>query len=381
LRIVGVDLVPVRIPLGRPYTLSRGRVEAFRNILVRVHGQDGRIGLGECDVLSVSGDADAAFRELRAMADRILGLDSLDVELVVESLADLAGRDLGPLAAFDIACWDLNGQELGKPLFDLLGGRRQATIPVDFTVGEGWPEEMAALAGQMRLEGGFSGFCVKVGGHGMIELDIARVASVRKSIGPGARLRADANGAFDVETAARMLRAVEPYDLEFIEQPLPAADLDGLARLAAKTGTPISIDEGLRTPADVERLVATGAVGVLNIKIPKCGGLLLSRRIATIAEAAGVDWLCGGGLAFEVVRQASRHFVAATPLRAPYHHEGPGPASQGLLADIARPVIGYADVFAGGGSVAVSESPGLGLEEDIEAVTRLGEESVSMRLG
>jgi L-alanine-DL-glutamate epimerase-like enolase superfamily enzyme len=380
LRIVGVDLVPVRIPLARPYTLSRGRVESFRNVLVRVHGQDGRIGLGECDVLSVSGDAEAAFRELRAMAGRILDVDALDIELVVERLGDLAGADLGPLAAFDIACWDLNGQELGQAVHTLLGGRHQASIPVDFTVGEDSPERMAALAGRMRLEGGFSGFCVKVGGHGAIELDVARVRAVREAIGPEPRLRADANGAFDLDTADRLLRALEPYDLEFIEQPLPATDLDGLVRLAARTGTPISIDEGLRTPAEAERLVATGAVGVLNIKIPKCGGLFLSRRIAATADAAGLAWLCGGGLAFEVVRQAARHFVAAAPRLAGYHHEGPGPASQGLLADIARPVVGYADVLANGGRVLVHDSPGLGLEEDREAVARLGEDAVSFRL-
>ena len=345
-------------------------MRSFKNVLVRLHGSDGLVGLGECDVQSVAGDIDAAFERLCSLAPHLVGLDSLDVETIVAAAEPETQADLGVVAAFDIAAWDLNGKAVGLPVHSLLGGALQRRVPVDYTLGEAIPSEMAARARRMRDLGGFTGFCVKVGGHGAVEEDVLRVQHVREALGAGPRLRVDANGAFNVESAARLLSAIEPYDVEFIEQPLPAGDREGLRRLAAMVPAAISIDEGLRTVADAYALAQTGAVSVFNIKIPKCGGLLLSRRVAAVAAAAGIPWICGGGLAFEPVRQASRHFVAATPLMADYHHEGPGPASQALTADVVRPVVGYADVKAAAGCVAIGDAPGLGVEEDAPSVAR-----------
>ena len=110
---------------------------------------------------------------------------------------------------------------------------------------------------------------------------------------------------------------------------------------------------------------------VFNIKIPKCGGLYLSRKIAAVAEAAGIACICGGALALEVTRQASRHFVAGTQLGAhDYPHEGPGPASQALTGNVTGRVLGYEDVRRWGGYVELDDAPGLGLEEDLESVQR-----------
>jgi L-alanine-DL-glutamate epimerase-like enolase superfamily enzyme len=194
-------------------------------------------------------------------------------------------------------------------------------------------------------------------------------------LGPEPKLRLDANGAFDLESAIDFLHRVEPFEVEFVEQPLPAGDLAGLRRLAAEVSIPISVDEGLRTLDDAFRLAQTGAVSVFNIKIPRCGGIHLGKKIAAVAEAAGIDWICGGGLAFEIVRQASRHFAVSTPARAGrrYHHEGPGPASQGLLADVVKPVVTYADVARACGAVTVTNLPGLGIEEDVESLARYRE--------
>jgi L-Ala-D/L-Glu epimerase / N-acetyl-D-glutamate racemase len=377
-RISAVDLVAVRIPLERPYRLSRGEVQSFKNVVVRLHGDDGLTGLGECDVLSVAGDIEDAFLRLGRIAPRLIGMDSLDVEAVVAACEPDVQPDLGIVAAYDLAAWDLNGRQLGLPVCRLLGGRLQDTLPVDYTLGQGTPESMAERARAMVDEGGFRGFCVKVGGGESLDDDLRRVEAVRTAIGPGPMLRADANGAYDVDTATRLLEALEPFNLEFIEQPLPARDLEGLRLLAGRVGVPISVDEGLRTPADAIALVQTGAVSVLNIKVSKCGGLLLSKRIAAVAEAAGIPWICGGGLAFEIVRQASRHFVAATPRLSEFHHEGPGPASQGLIADVVEPIVTYRDVKTAGGRVRVSAGPGLGVTEDTAALSRYGEESVSV---
>ena len=372
MKIQSLGVVKVRVPLARPYVISRGAVHAFENILVRLHAEDGLVGLGECTVLSVVGDVDSAARRLREqVAPRLVGLDSFDVEAIVQSLEPASWPDLGPVAAIDFALWDLNGKALGRPAYQLLGGLVNPRVPVDYTLGEEPPETMARRALEMVEQGGFRAFCVKVGGQSSLDEDVARVRAVRQALGPQARIRADANGGFDADGAIALLRAVEPYGLEFIEQPVPRGDFEGLRRVAAAVQTLISVDESLQQLSDAYALAQTGAVKVFNIKVPKCGGLLLSRKIAAVAEAAGIACICGGALALEVIRQASRHFVAGTYLgRHDYAHEGPGPASQALVGNLTRRVIGYEDVRRWQGQVEIDAEPGLGVEEDIESVRR-----------
>lgn len=370
MKITQLDVVRVSVPLSRPYVISRGPTYAFQNVLGRVHGEDGLVGLGECAILSVVGDADEGARQLREeIGPRVVGMDSLDVEAILERIGAAGWRgDLGPIAALDNALWDLNGKALGLPAYKLLGGELHRRMPVDYTLGEDEPDAMGRRAVEMAEVGGFRAFCVKVGG-GSVELDIARFRAVRAALGPAARIRADANGGYDVETAISFLRAVEQYDLEFLEQPVRRDDLEGLKRVYRATGASISVDESLWTVRDAAALAETGAIRVFNIKIPKCGGIYLSRKVAAVAEAAGIACICGGALALEVARQASRHFVAGTWLgEHEYAHEGPGPASQALVGNVTRRVIGYEDVRRWGGCVEVDDRPGLGLEEDVEAV-------------
>jgi len=369
-RITAVDVLRIRIPLARPYVISRGRIEAFTNLLIRVHGSEGVVGLGECALLSLLGDLDAAERLLREMGRRLVGMDSWDVETVIAAIEPGLSFELGPLAAIDMALWDLNGKESQLPAYVLLGGLIRRRMLVDFTIGQNSPDVMATQAAAMARAGGFTGFCVKVGGRSSaIELDIARVRAVRERLGPTVKIRVDANGGFSLHDARTFMRGVEPFGVEFVEQPLPPDDLDGLRRLANMTEIPISVDEGLQRPSDAMRLADMRAVAVFNIKIPKCGGLFLSKQIAAIAQAAGIRAICGGGLAFEVIRQASRHFTASTPLGGhDLHHEGPGPASQGLAGDVSARVIDHRDVRRWNGHVAVTDDPGLGVIEDRAAV-------------
>jgi L-alanine-DL-glutamate epimerase-like enolase superfamily enzyme len=310
------------------------------------------------------------------VAPKLVGMDSLDVEAIVERLQPDGWPNLEPFAAIDMALWDLNGKALGLPAYKLLGGLLRETAPVDYTLGEDEPDAMAARAVEMAEQGGFRAFCVKVAGAGgSVELDVARVRAVRLAVGPDATVRADANGGYAADEAIQFLRGVAPFDLEFLEQPVPRGDFDGLKRIAAAVETPLSVDEALTRVEDAYRLAESGAVGVFNIKIPKNGGLWLSKKIAAVAEAAGIRTICGGALALEVTRQASRHFVACTQLgQHSLAHEGPGPASQALVGNITRRVLGYGDVKASGGQIDLTSGPGLGVEEDVEAVGRYGVE-------
>jgi len=165
MNITRLDGIRVSVPLSRPYVISRGPTYAFQNVLARLHGEDGLVGLGECAVLSVIGDADEGAARLRKeIGPRVMGMDSLDVEAILERIgaANWPG-DLGPIAALDNALWDLNGKALGLPAYKLLGGELHRRMPVDYTLGEETPDAMGRRAVEMAEVGGFGAFCVKVG--------------------------------------------------------------------------------------------------------------------------------------------------------------------------------------------------------------------------
>src|SRR5262249_45931191 len=147
--------------------------------------------------------------------------------------------------------------------------------------------------------------------------DVARVAAIAGALGGAAPLAVDLNGAWDEHTARRHLPALADAGIHLVEQPLPAADISGLARLRERSPVAIMADESLRTPADALRLAAAHAADMLAIKIGKSGGLSAVRRIADVAEAAGLG--CYGGTAIETSlgTAASAHlFCATAPVRS-----------------------------------------------------------------
>ena len=372
MRIHEVEVIKVEVPLARPYVISRGPTHSFRQVLVLIRGEDGTTGVGECALFSVVGNWDAVYEALLGFAGVIRGLDSWDIEGILDRMQAGEQPDLAPVAAIDMALWDLNGKSLEIPVYKLLGSAVNKALPVDYTLGQEAPLEMARRAVQIADQAGFTGFCVKVAGkHSSIELDQARVREVRAALGNDYSIRADANAGYSAAEAVEFLRGVQDCNLEFIEQPVAAGDLEALKRVRAATDTRISIDEGLQRLADAHRHAASGAVDIFNIKIPKCGGFHLSRKIAAVAESAGIPCICGGALSLEVVRQASRHF--AVGVRLGEHklcQEGPGPASQALAGNVTRRVVSYEDVRGWSGSVRLTDEPGLGVEPDFEQIAR-----------
>ncbi|MBK8023867.1 MAG: hypothetical protein IPK19_21145 [Chloroflexi bacterium] len=142
--------------------------------------------------------------------------------------------------------------------------------------------------------------------------DLDRVREVRRVIGPDVRFRVDANQGCNLSDYMTTFRRMEAYDLEFLEQPLPTWDLDGLRRLCAALDTPVLIDEGVYTPHDLMTLIRHEAVDAVNIKIEKTG-LSGGKRIAAIAEAAGLPCIVGSMIETGVGTAAGVHFAISAP--------------------------------------------------------------------
>jgi L-alanine-DL-glutamate epimerase-like enolase superfamily enzyme len=204
-------------------------------------------------------------------------------------------------AGIDMALHDLAGKLLGTSVATLLGGRHRTAIPVAIEIAGGAPEAMAAEC-RSFMERGVRAFKPKIGG--VPERDAERLRAIREAVGPDVAIRADANQGYTPKEAIRLCRLAERdgVGLELLEQPVPAWNLQGMAEVRRSVETLIEADESCYSPHDAMEIVRQGAADVLNIKLGKAGGLIAARKIAAVAEAAGLRCVLGTafGLGLEI---------------------------------------------------------------------------------
>jgi len=362
MQIKKLDAVHVQVPLDSPYVFSRGEMTAFESAIVRIVTDDGIVGYGESAPLFRSPVADAAkvtniLNDV--VADNMVGRNPFDIEMIVEHVLQLGAGNVDVVAGVDLALWDIMGKVLGQPVYRLIGGFCQDPIAVDFTLSAMAPEDMAAAAAKVHQEG-FQGVVVKITGKQLDE-DVERVRLVRKTLPSNCTVRTDFNGGYARDEAIEFIKRISDMDIELVEQPVPAGDIEGL-KACRGHGLPINIDESLKTLEDAIQMVSEKACDLMNIKIANVGGLLLAKRMAAIAAAAKLPVVVGGRTSLELSRCASRHFAASTPGTMGRKHEGPGPASQALSDDVVAQRTTRQMAAEGKGHVWVEQSPGLGVE-------------------
>jgi muconate cycloisomerase len=257
-----------------------------------------------------------------------------------------------------MALWDLNGRALGVPVHRLLGGRVRDRVPLSWSLAVADPASEVVEARDLVARG-HRIFKIKTAAHPLPE-DVARVRAIREAVGPAVRLRVDANQGWDRATALRAIRALEPYDLDFVEQPVPRWDLDGLADIARAVTVPIMADESCGSPHEALDLARRGGVSILALKLTKSGGLANTMAIARIAEAAGLGCYVGCMIETSLGTAAYLHAALAAP-PVTWGCELFGPLL--LRGDVVREPVRYAD-----GSILALDGPGLGVEVDETAL-------------
>jgi muconate cycloisomerase len=368
----------VRVPLSAPYVISRGALDAFVNVVVRLETEDGIVGWGEAVPVSLTEDPRDFAAILRntllpvVTGRRLSGLDHKPFDCiagVVDELLPLAGHDAATVTAVDQALWDIAGHLQKRSVGELLNADPDRRTLIDYTMGA-LPVAETAPKALSVVDRGYSGVVVKITCKDMDE-DIARVKAVCDAFAgrmPRPSIRVDANAGFTLDEARRFLDAIAGLPIEFVEQPVAAADLAGM-RACRDCGVPIAADESLKLPQHAEALVAEQACDVLNVKVTKAGGIVQSMRVARIAEKASLPLVIGGGLTFGISRFASQHIAAATRTTKGLCHQGPGPASQALTGDITIPRLTPEDIAHSGGHVIAPRAPGLGFSIDAQALT------------
>ena len=359
MKITNVQCHRVTIPYRNPYRMAPGETRHKKQIIVVVETDEGISGVGETGVTLIErgGETQEAIYITikKYFTPLLIGMDPFDIGLVIDRLEGFNQGRTGFLcakAAIDHALYDLMGKAVKQPVAKLLGGIHRTQFKVSRSLGVKTPKEMAEDAVRLRSMG-YAMLTIKVGFD--VKEDIERVAAVRDAVGSDYPLEVDVNGAYNVEVAIPVLRKMERYGIEAIEQPVPWWDLQGMKEVRIALDTPITADESAWTPHDVANIVRMEAADTICVKPMKNGGLFLSRRMAEMAEAAGLGVLMGSKHPLSPGTAAILHFAAALP--CVHGVLGYGSPLERLVDDVCDPAL----EMNKDGTVSLPEKPGLGV--------------------
>ena len=267
-----------------PFVIARGGYADHVNVLVRVTADDGEYGLGEAAPNAYYGEsARSAVDALERAAPLLAAVSGEDAEAAEDELRAALPDARSVTAALSIALYDLAAKRQQVPLHRMWGLDPAGAPRSSFTIPIG---DLAVLEERVRRAAEYPVLKIKLGAG-----DERRVLAIVRAAAPGKTLRVDANAAWSRERAVEMLAVLQEHDVELLEQPLKADDIDGLRELQSRTSIPIIADESCRVAADVERLA--GAVHGVNIKLAKTGGLAEARRVIRAARECGMSVMAG----------------------------------------------------------------------------------------
>jgi D-galactarolactone cycloisomerase len=356
-KIREIKAIPLAIPMKPLDPPSTWRAGTRKQIVVRVVTDDGLTGTGEAFAYGAPLAVCAVIEE--SLAPLLVGQDARQIEALVDLMHRATmiygrrGLAMFAISGVEIALWDLLGRALDAPVSALLGGVVRPRLP--------------AYASLMRYDApaDVGRACARfvADGFRMLKLhqtDLPSVRAAREAVGTEVELMLDTNCPWSPAEAIRMARALVPYRLYWLEEPVwPPEDYAGLARVAAATDTPIALGENESTLYGFREIVAQRAGDILQPSITKVGGISEFRKIVALAQAANVpiaphSFYFGPGLAATLHVAAS--FGGHLPVEFPT-----GELETPFLTEPIRARDGQVDVPSG---------PGLGVEVNEEAIRR-----------
>ncbi len=377
MKIIEIKTHVLSTPLDEPFAFAMGWVKQRGTMIVELITDEGITGWGEalCHGLQPPEIADTIVQV--ALKPIVLGQDPFDVDVLWERMYNLTrpfgqkGAVLNAIAAVDIAIWDCLGRALGKPVHKLLGGAYRTDIQPYATgfyrvEGKSYPADAIAEA-KRHLANGFTAMKLKVGFG--VEKDIDYILGVREGIGRGPKIMVDANHAYNVGAARRILKAIEPADIHWFEEPISPEDIDGYRELKNLTNIYLAAGENEFSKIGFREWISRRAVDILQPDLCSAGGFTECRKISALAQAWHMTliphvWASGIGLA------ASLQFLATIP---------PAP----LALNPIEPMLEYdqsshpfrQDLIFGAikmqdGRVAVPTAPGIGVDINREVIER-----------
>lgn len=283
----------MRIVAHRVWTVFAG----WRNwVFLELETDTGTVGVGEA---TLEGKEQAVTGAIADLSRIFLGRDPTDIEALWQEMYRNGFWSGGPvmltaISAIEMACWDITGKRLGEPVYNLLGGRVRARVPV---YANGWyfgaqtPEEFAERAREMVARGFRALKWDPFGRAGLVlrseeaEAAVANVAAVREAVGGDTQLFIEVHGRLSPADAIQMARRLERFNPAWYEEPVPPENLDALAQVARAISIPVATGERLYTKYDYARLLPLCAAAVIQPDVCHAGGILETKKIAAMAEA------------------------------------------------------------------------------------------------
>ena len=360
MQIDRVDMFQVRKHLINPFRASSHATQALNHIVIRAETKDGLVGWGECSALDdpyyMGETVETAWHILKDfLVPPVLGRSWESVEQFVAFYEPVKANPFAK-AGIEMAAWDLLARSRGVTVASLLGGTRDEILSGVSLGIERDGGRLIELITQY-LEEGYRRVKVKIApGH-----DVQVVELVRKHF-PDVPLMVDANSAYTLEDIPH-LRALDPFKLMMIEQPLAWDDIVDHARLQAAIETPVCLDESIRTARDARHAIDMKSCRVINIKVARVGGLLEAKRIHDVCLGKVPVW-CGGMHDYGIGRAANLALASLPGFSLPGDISG---FDKYFVEDVVEPPI-----LGQRGAIAVPQGPGLGhdvVEERIRAQT------------
>ena len=361
MKITHIDTFPVQVPINPQRAIKSGRGYHTTSpfLMLKVHTDEGIYGLGEVPCTpgwSGEDNITAAHFIQKVLAPQLIGEDPTQIERLTNKMRAVLANNPFTRSGVEIALWDILGKVAGLPVYRLLGGAVRDFVTTKFSVSGLEPPQAAELAA-WAVDQGFRTMKVKVGIDP--DQDVARVRAVREAIGPDVRLGVDANGGWSPRVAIQTIRRLYAYNIFFAEQPVPDLDVAWLADVRANVQVPVMADESVYTLQSAMAVVRAGAADVLSVYVSKGGGIGPARKIAAVAEAAGLTCTVGSNLELGVASAAMIHLAMATP----------GIGAEEFPCDILGPFFYEDDLLVEplpitGGAARPLEKPGLGVELD-----------------
>jgi muconate cycloisomerase len=374
MKITGIETIPIRLPTRRVHQWASLTTPIGVYVIVKLQTDEGLVGLGEAPVLKDwGGDYGRYFGETPQTAMHIIN-DILSPALkgqepcrfeAIHALMDRAVKGYPyTKAAIDMALYDVAGKAMQVPAYQFLGGCFSDRVSIAHSLGLMEIEKAIDEALQVKSEGVKT---IKLKGGVDPKRDVELVRRMRDALGSETKICVDANQGYPTpKVAVQATKAMAEYGLLYLEQPVEG--INRMAEVAKRVDTPIMADESAWTPQDVLEIVQKNAADIISIYTTKPGGLFKAKKVAAVAEAAGLPCNVNGSVETGVGNAANIHLAVSTgvvtfgcvvPVSTPKEKAKQGIAGIYYQDDVIKEPFEFRD-----GDILVPTKPGLGIELD-----------------
>ncbi|SHI03858.1 L-alanine-DL-glutamate epimerase [Clostridium collagenovorans DSM 3089] len=354
MEIVDIKIGEIDLPLSKSYTRGCIVVKESEEIVVKVFTECGEVGVGSAVATpNITGETkESIIGAIRYLRPLIIGQKVENIEGIMKIVNKALMFNNSAKAAIDMALYDLMGKSFGVPLYKLLGGH-QNSISTSITINFASTEEMVSNALEAIMKG-YSSLKLKVGYDAAT--DIARITAIRKAIRKGINLRIDANQGWRPKEAVKIIRTLEDLglDIEFIEQPVKAWDVEGLQYVTDHVATEILADESVLGPPSAFKVIKSNVADLISIKLMKSGGLHNAIKIYDMADTTDIRTMMGCMLESKIGITAAASLAVAKINMIQSDLDT-------MFTYNSDHIIGGANIS--GDTITLPEKPGLGIEE------------------